>query len=65
MTLRAGDVLHSSVVQGSTAHSNNNPGVLYQTPHCGADINFTRVNFLHSSLGYDSWGHYLASSNHL
>ena len=27
-----------NAIQGSTAHSNSNPGVLYQTPHCSADI---------------------------
>ena len=38
IALMAGDS-HSSVVQGSTAYSNN-PGVLlqYQTSHCGTDI---------------------------
>ena len=32
---------HSSVIQSSTDHSNNNPGVFYCTLHCGADIKFT------------------------
>ena len=27
--------LHSSVIQGATAHSSNNPSVLYRTPYCG------------------------------
>ena len=36
--------LDSSVVQGSTAHSSNNPGVLYyQTPQCGTDIKSTSL----------------------
>ena len=34
--------LHSSVIQdGSTAHSSNNPSMLYRTPHCGVDVNST------------------------
>ena len=35
--------LHISVVQGSMAHSSNNLGVLYQTLHCGADIDSTSL----------------------
>ena len=27
-------LMHSSVIQGSTAHSSNNPGMLYGTPVC-------------------------------
>ena len=26
-------LMHSSVIQGSTAHSSNNPGMLYRAPH--------------------------------
>ena len=26
------------------AHANSNPGILYQTPHCGADTQ-SQVNF--------------------
>ena len=46
-TIRAGDkanVIHvctciaASVVQDSMVHNNSNPGVLYQTLHCGASI---------------------------
>ena len=42
--------LHSSVIHGSTAHSNN-PGVLYRTPHCTVDINsigFKHCNAMHA-----------------
>ena len=44
--------LHNSVIQGLIAHSSNNPSVLYQTPHCGVDVNSTS----HCSLTSNSWG---------
>ena len=45
--------LHSSVVQSSTAHSNNNPGVLYyRIWHCGANIKSISL-----AIASNSWGH--------
>ena len=38
--------LHSSMVQGSMAHSNNNPGVLYRPLHCGANMILGDTSYL-------------------
>ena len=51
--------LHNGV-QGSTIHSNNNPGMLYWTLHCSAGIKSTLL-----TVASDSWRHKLASSKHL
>ena len=41
-------LIYSNVAQGLTAHSNNNPGVLYRTPHSWRCLH--QVTFPHSSL---------------
>ena len=42
-----------SIVQGSMTHSSNNPGVLYQTPHCSTDTKSASLTV--ASLGTASF----------